>query len=186
MKINYSFIALVIFSLYTGYINYLLLFCLCLLIHELGHILFIKMFKVKVIKFSLSLYGGTLQLDNKQFNKINQTKKILIYIGGLIINLIFYIVFKNTMFSKMNLLLFCFNILPIYPLDGYNVLTTLIKNETKMHNLIILCLVIMLIISIYSSSLGLGIITFLLLYKNIIYYFNKDKIYLLNLVSNMI
>lgn len=193
MKINYSFLALLIFSLYIGYIKYLILFMICLLIHEIGHILFIKIFDVKILGFNLSIYGCNLKLEEKQYNSLKKIFKILIYIGGILFNLITILILKSinnfdnkNLLINMNMLLLIFNLLPIYPLDGYNILFLIINNKNVINNLTILTIVILLIISIYSNSLGLIIITLILFYKNIIYYKNKDKQYLLNLFKNMV
>lgn len=185
MKINYSFYALVILSLYIGYIDQLFIMCCSLIIHEIGHLIFIKLFKVKIKGFSLSIFGGSLNIDKTDFNKINNTKKILIYSSGVLLNLFFYLIFKDNIFGKCNIVLFVFNLLPIYPLDGYNIIKLFI-NDTMLNNLVIISLVILLIFAIYNNSLGLLFIILTLIYKNIIYYKEKDKIYLLNLVNNMV
>ena len=186
MKINYSFIFLCLFSLYIGYFDILLFFLLSLLIHELGHILFIKLFKIKINNFSLSLYGGCLNINTIQYNSLKKYKKFLIYIGGIFFNFIFFIMFIDTLFSKVNLILLIFNLLPIYPLDGYNILNIFIKNKKIINDLTILLITILLIICIYNNSLGLLVIVITFLYKNIIYYKRKDKQYLTNLMLNMI
>lgn len=193
MKISYSFLILLIFSLYIGYINYLILFMLCLLIHEIGHLLFIKIFDVNILGFNLTIYGCNLKLDQKKYNSLKKIYKFLIYFGGILFNLITILVLKNiidftnkNLLINMNMLLLIFNLLPVYPLDGYNILFLIINNKNIINNLTIFTIVILLIVSIYSNSLGLVIITLILLYKNIIYYKNKDKQYLLNLFKNMV
>jgi hypothetical protein len=70
MKINYSFFVLLIFSLYIGYYDKLLLFLLSLLIHECGHLIFIKLFRVKIYSFSLSAFGGVLEINNVDLLKL--------------------------------------------------------------------------------------------------------------------
>lgn len=185
MKVNYSFIFLVLFSLYIGYFKYLLIMLICLLIHEVAHIILIKLFKVKITKFSLSLCGGLLEIDNHEFDNLSIIKKVIIYSSGIIVNLLLYILFNDSLFGKYNLILFLFNILPIYPLDGYNILKNLFK-KVVVNNLSTISIVILLIISIYNYSLGLMLITFVLIIKNIKYYLIKDKLYLLKLINNMI
>lgn len=184
MKINLSFYGLVIISLYIGYIEYLLLFLLALLVHELGHIMFIKLFNIKINNFNLTLYGGILKLDEKKYISLNNYKKFLIYIGGILFNLIFFILFKNNIFGKYNLLLLLFNLLFIYPLDGYHILC-LFVNKTIINNLSIISMIILFIIGYYLNSLGVIIIILVLIFKNIEYFIKKDKIYLLNLINNL-
>lgn len=184
MKINYSFYGLVILSLYTGYFNYLFLLILALLIHEIGHIIFIKIYKIKILNFSLSLYGGILKLDDNSYDLLKKYQKVLIYLGGILFNLIFYLLFKNTVFGKYNLLLMIFNLLFIYPLDGYHIICLYI-NKTIINNLSIICMIILFVFGYYLNSIGIILIFLVLIFKNIKYYFEKDKIYLLNLINNL-
>lgn len=185
MKINYSFILLLIFSMYIGYIDKLLIFFLCLVFHEIGHILLTFIYKVKIKKIYLYAYGFSLALDDKQFNSINLYKRILIFSGGVIVNLLLYILFNKSLFGIYNLVLFTFNLLPIYPLDGYNILKQFFDN-TVLNNIVIISLILLFIVGYYSSSIGLLIIDIILIVKNIRYYQKKDKIYLLKIINNVI
>lgn len=185
MKINYSFFLIIIFSLYTGYFDKLLLMCSCLFIHELGHILFIKIFNIKIKGFTLSLYGGVLNIDFLDYININKIKKIIIYSAGITLNLILYLLFNNNFFGQFNKWLFIINILPIYPLDGFNILK-IFFNKTLLNNITIVSLVIILIFAIYNQSIGLLVIISILIIKNINYFRQKDKIYLYNLINNMV
>lgn len=186
MKINYSFFFLCLFSLYIGYFNYLLLFLLSLLIHEIGHLLFIKIYNIKINSFSLSLYGGCLNINQIQYNSTKKYKKLLIYSGGVFLNSLCYLLFKNTLFSKINLIYFIFNLLPIYPLDGYNILKIFIKNNRIINDMTILLLTFLIIICIYFNSIGLLILTIIIFYKNIKHCKQNDKQYLTNLILNMV
>ena len=185
MKINFSFIILVLFSLYIGYFNKLFLFLICLFIHEIGHIITVILFKVKIKKFSLSIFGGVLELDEKDYNNLICFKKIIIYISGIIMNIIFCLLFEETEFGNYHLILFFFNSLPIYPLDGFNIFKIMFNN-TVINNINICFIIILLIISIYNNSFGLIIISVILIIQNIKYYKSKDRIFLLKLINNMI
>lgn len=185
MKINYSFIFLLIFSLYIGYIDILLIFLLCLILHEIGHIIFIIIYRIKIKKINLYAYGFSMLLDEMQFDSIKKYQKIIVFSGGLIVNLLLLIIFYKNTFGKYNLFLFLFNLLPIYPLDGYNILKQLI-NTTLLNNVVVICLIILFIVGYYINSLGLIIIFIMLIIKNIKYYKEKDKIYLLKIINNVI
>lgn len=185
MKINYSFIFLLIFSLYTGYIDKLLVFLLCLILHELGHIFFIIIYNVKIKKIYLYAYGFSMTLDDIRFDNIKKYQKILVFSGGILVNLLLFIIFYKSDFGRNNLLLFSFNLLPIYPLDGYNLLKQFINN-TLLNNIVIICLIVLFIIGYYTNSLGLILIDVMLIVKNIKYYKEKDKIYLLKIINNVI
>lgn len=185
MKINYSFIFLLIFSLYTGYFDKLLIFFLCLIFHELGHIIFIIIYNIKIKKIYLYAYGFTMKLDDIKFDNIKKNQKILVFSGGILINLFLFIIFYKNDFGENNLLLFSFNLLPIYPLDGYNILKQFINN-TLLNNIVIIGLIVLFIIGYYANSLGLIFIDIMLIVKNIKYYKEKDKIYLLKIINNVI
>jgi len=186
MKINYSFIFLCLFALYIGYIDILMLFLLSLIIHEIGHILFIKIYKIPIKQFTLSLYGGCLNIDIKYYNKLNKYKKLLIYSGGILFNLILYYLFKNNLFGKINLIYCIFNLLPVYPLDGYNILKIFINKNKILNDITVVIITLLIIISVYSNSLGLLILSIIILFKNLKYYKQNEQQYLTNLISNMI
>lgn len=186
MKINYSFIFLCLFALYIGYFNILIIFILSLIIHELGHLLFIKIFKVKINQFSLSLYGGCLNINQNQYNQLKKHQKFLVYIGGVLFNLIIFIIFKGTIFSKINLIYFIFNLLPLYPLDGYNIFKIFINKNKILNDITIIMLTILIIIGIYNNSLGLLLLTTIIFCKNIKYYKQNEQQYLTNLIANMV
>lgn len=185
MKINYSFIVLILFTLYTGYINNLIIFLICLFLHEISHIIFILIFKVKIKSFNIYAYGCIIDLDDKQFSCLKKYKKIIIYIVGIVVNLILFIIFKGNLFGKYNLILFAFNLLPIYPLDGFNLLKLIFNNNTII-NITVFFLILLFIVGYYFNSLALIVIFLVLLIKNIVYIKKKDKIYLLQIINSMI
>lgn len=185
MKINYSLLFLILFSLYIGYFDKLLLFIVCLLIHEIGHLIFIKLFKVKINSFTLSIYGGLIDINYDNLISLNKYKKIIIYSSGTFMNLIFYILFNNVIFGKIHLIMLFFNLLPIFPLDGFNIYI-LLFNKYIVYNLQCITLFVLLVIGIYYKSIGIIIIFLVLFFKVISYFKRKDKIYLYKIIKNMV
>lgn len=183
MKINYSFLLLIVFSLYIGYFDRLLIFLVAFVIHEIGHLFFILILNVKINSFELSMFGGNLKIQN--IENISKYKKFFIYVGGILFNFVFFILFKSTFFGKVNLILLIFNMFPIVSLDGFNIFK-LFVNKTIMNNINVTTLCILLMIGLYFNSLGILIIVLLLIFKNIEYFKNKDNIYLLQVVRNMV
>lgn len=185
MKIHYSVIIVLILALYTGTIIAFTIFFGCIILHELGHLFFIKLFKQKVNKLNLTIFGG--QLDC-YIGSISATKTILINSGGIMMNLIIIILSRyvdddyRLIIVNYNYLLIIFNILPIYPLDGYRILETLLINIPVNANFAIITFISFIMVfvlgfyGIYISSYGIIIIAIFLFIKNIERVKTRDQI----------
>src|SRR5574344_1388572 len=111
----------------TGYYIYFLIIIFILIIHDLGHLLLFKLFKIKVRSILILPFGSLINSDLK----LNTPSFILflISIAGIImqlllyplVNLLFNIGLINHLsyqiFMFYNKLIICFNLLPINPLD---------------------------------------------------------------------
>ena len=127
-EVGISFIPFLIVILFSGYYKLFFTYFLITLIHELGHILMACIFKVKVNKVKLSIFGFNGEIENIDYLKIY--KQILIIIMGpltyfvslfLIRELYLNEVISLVMYYKAlasNKYILIFNLLPIYPLDG--------------------------------------------------------------------
>lgn len=137
IKINPSFLLVVIISVFTRNLILLTNYLLALFLHELAH-LFVstqKGYTLKVIR--LSVFGLSLELNEK----INDRDQFAINIAGPCFNLFIclvclatYWIFPNSyqylnVFCLVNLTLALFNLLPIYPLDGGKIFHGIIKSE---------------------------------------------------------
>jgi stage IV sporulation protein FB len=124
--ITYLYILLIIFS---GYYKYLLYFSLVFIVHELGHIFFCKLFRVKILKIDIYPFGGIIKL-NKKLN-INIYKDFFIASGGIFFQLILEIIntlfFKNPLLLNTNKIIFLINIVPLIPLDGSKIFFIIIS-----------------------------------------------------------
>ena len=123
------FFVLVIISLQFKKI---FLFLFISLIHELSHLTACLIFKVKVKKIKILPFGFQMDIENIE----NQPciKQVLIYFAGplsFFINLIWISLFyRNNLLTSINynflttinFVTFIVNLLPISPLDGFNVL----------------------------------------------------------------
>lgn len=77
-------------------------------------------FDIDQIKLSLS---GVNVKFNKNITTEFNIKNILIYVAGPLSNYILALIFrKNELIFSTNIFLGTLNLLPIYPLDGYNIL----------------------------------------------------------------
>lgn len=169
-KICYSFYFLLLLILFSPkqYIVYKLI--ICLFVHELGHLLFIWLFKYKYSKIEISIFGIFMELNK---NKQIFYKDLIIYLGGIFFNYLFFLITKDGDFKLINLLLIIVNIMPIYPLDGYNILKTIMfKIIPHYFSLILLktiSLIILSLLSIYGILISVDLFIFIsLLYLVVI------------------
>ncbi len=167
-----------------GYINYLIILICIFSLHELGHIIVIKLFHYKINSICLYPCGGIIK-TNIQIN-IPRLQLFIISIAGILMQIILFIVTKNIsgynwdIFRRLNLLIILFNILPIYPLDGYKILLSLIEGIAKYRIIIkvsfFISLISLSIFFIYTHNIIMFIFLYMInmLYiKNYHYYYNK-------------
>ena len=120
-------ISLVIPSLRTYFANYYMCY-IFIIFHEFSHMFCACIFGIKTSKLTITITGLNIILEEKNRQKI---KWIIIYAAGPISNIVLAILFKDISFVyTINIALAVINLIPIYPLDGYNllyVLATLFK-----------------------------------------------------------
>lgn len=152
IKIHYIFIVYILVLYFLNLFDYYLIFFLCILIHELTHACVGSIYGLKVKDLSISITG--LSINFNHFN-ISRNKKVIILLSGPIINLIIgiitYLLFKEQymFFVISNIILFIFNVLPIYPLDGGRIIYELLiyrKDKERLIQLIEKCFIIVFII----------------------------------------
>lgn len=185
MKIKYSFWFLIIYSLFLGYFNELIIFLLCLMIHEIGHLIIAFIFKFKINYFKLSIFGGEM---NFYLNNVAVFKKILLFANGIIFNIIFLMLaflLNSKLLIKCNLILIVVNCIPLVPLDGFNILSLFLP-ETILTNLSLILLFSISLIAIYKQSLGLFLIAVFLIINFVQYLKLKNEKRLYIIIKNMI
>lgn len=136
-KINIFTYILLILSLLSGYGREMLIIYFILIIHEIGHYIFFRYYNIKVNKIVIYPYGG--MIDNNMLINTNSKKVLIISLGGIFIQIILYFIifllykigfvessFYN-IFFKYNLYIILFNLIPIYPLDGFKILNSLLE-----------------------------------------------------------
>ena len=191
-KINTYTYLFILICILCGYIkNISIIFLICL-IHELGHIFFIKLFKYQIIKVELFPFGGYTDI----YKKINSNilKDLIISMGGIFSQLIlciFLLLFKNyfslityNLWWNYNLTILFFNIIPIIPLDGNKIVHNLLELFLPYHysyylNLFLSFIFFILFIYInYKYSYDNYFICGFMIYEMFIYY--KDYKYIFN------
>lgn len=157
--------------LFSFYICYLFI-----IFHELSHMLIASIFGKEIKLFKFSLAGVNICFNN--LNKLSIYKEILIYLAGPISNILLAILFQyNKMIFEINLSLAIINLIPIFPLDGYNILYNVLRNKNSnvlievISGIFIFTLLVFSIIQIIYTN-NITILIFLI-YILLIYLVNK-------------
>lgn len=128
------FILLPLFMLQSDFntaLNYFLSIFGAVLIHELAHTAVAKKLNHPVDHVYLDVFNGAAAIDTT-YSSYKDT--ILIVFAGPLSNLILYFIgyyLDLSIFSMVNLFLFVFNILPIYPMDGGRICKAICQWITK-------------------------------------------------------
>ena len=139
VKLNLNIFLFLILFFITNQIEVYALVMVFALIHELSHLICGVVLGFKPNTFKIMPLGFSIEFEtnvqdyNKKIIKSNilAVKKILIALAGPFINLIIAIIgliFNidiNIVYA--NLIIFIFNLLPIYPLDGGRILINILK-----------------------------------------------------------
>jgi stage IV sporulation protein FB len=181
-KIKINNVTYFIFFIYliTGHIKNIIIIFSIVLFHELGHVFFIKINHYNIDKIEILPIGGITKTNKLINSPIN--KDILIYSGGIIFQIILFLIFniffkinlitKYTydLFKYYNLSILIFNLLPIRPLDGGEILCLIIEkyfpfkkaNQITIY-LSIIFLLLFLLVNIKFNLNNYIIISFILL-----------------------
>lgn len=129
--LHYSFIVLLIFCFATGQGFLCLLYFLCLLLHEMVHGIVARKRGYQIGKIKLLATGAVLEAESDEFAFNDE---IIIALSAPLFNLAVFVFlvalwwiypesYNHTQdLAVINLAIFAFNILPIFPLDGGRIL----------------------------------------------------------------
>lgn len=178
-KINVFTYIFLILSMLAGYFRDMFIVFMILIVHELGHFFLMKLMGIRVSSITIYPYGGMIK-SNMLINT-NSLKVIVISLGGVINQLflwiLVYIFFKMgfinsyyyDIFFKYNLYIVLFNMLPIYPLDGFKILNSFFELFMSFRKSIYLsffinlfCLIIFLIYLYFYKVSNYVIVIFLI------------------------
>ncbi len=134
--ISFTFFALIIILISLNKTEFLYSTIIFAILHEIGHLLALKHFKISIEEFKVSLFGGNIKILNN--NKIQYYQNAIISFCGPLVNLFFFILFyllnkflKNKFTNEIfvvNLVLATFNLLPFYNFDGGKILGSILMN----------------------------------------------------------
>ena len=161
--------------------DYFISFYMCylfIIFHELAHILVASILGKKLEVFKLSLSGVNAKFEREKYKEKDNTtywSNVLIYFAGPFSNFILALVFhKNRFILETNLSLAIINIIPIYPLDGYNILKNTLEKWNNVRCLDVIeniTIFVLISISVYQiiylkSITILLFIIYILMLKN--------------------
>ena len=147
---------------------------LFIIFHELSHILFATLFGKKIEKIKLSIAGVCVTFNN---SKLEIVKNLIIYLAGPLANICLAILFHKINFIfEVNIFLALLNLMPIYPLDGYNILNiffnkSTIKNVENIFLSLIFLISVFILIGYFNPSLFIFFV-----YVMLIKYVTKNHI----------
>lgn len=133
---------------------YLIIMFFCVL-HEIGHLLVGLILKMKPEKIEIMPFGLSISFY-KQLNE-NKIKDIIVALAGPITSLALTIFTTKQEAVYSNLLIFLFNLLPLYPLDGGRIIKGILDmnfETSKTYTYISKMSYITMIIITVISSIG--------------------------------
>lgn len=129
LEIEYLFlITLVISGISNEVTEFLDKYYICMLFvifHELSHILVGSLLSKKLSRVFIGISGMTafFKYDFNIRDRVYYIKETIIYLAGPMSNILIAYFFNDVKFVfEINMFLAILNLLPIYPLDGYNIL----------------------------------------------------------------
>lgn len=213
-KIDLKIFLFLILFYFTKQIETYVLILIFAIVHELGHLACGLLLGMKPSKMELRPYGVSISFKlkpedyNRKIGKGNffEIKKIIVAIAGPLTNLIIVLItlqfnmnmFWGLMIIYSNLLIFFFNLLPIYPLDGGRILENILhiafgkrKAEKYTNHISFVSLIVLTFIGsiaiFYIQNIAFFIIIiflWMLYIKEDIVYRRRNKIY--NLIEKTI
>lgn len=180
-KLDLSFLMFILLICLCGYLNYAIIFIIIIIAHELGHIIMIKICGYKITSINIYPLGGIIK-TNININ-IPSIKLFFISISGILMQIILYILIPESInnyhvFKLLNTTLIIYNLLPIFPLDGYKIYLSLLESFLSYSYIIklfyFLSFLNIFILFYYTKS----IITFIYLYYLNIFYLLNYKYYM--------
>ena len=121
IEMSFYFFAVIALVISSDKSNLSLYFFISMFIHEIGHLITILYYKMKIKKISFKIYGIKIEIDQNKY--LNNYQEILILLSGSLSNFatalviyIFNINLKPLLIA--NLIIGTFNLLPVDSLDG--------------------------------------------------------------------
>lgn len=187
-KIHILYWLMAFICAFCGLFKNFIYFSLLIIIHELGHFTGAKICKWKVKKIILLPFGGLTIFD--EFLSKSIFEEFIILILGPLFQIIFYSIYTkifgfNEIIYTYHYALLLFNMLPIFPLDGFKLLNIFFNKIFSFKNSHLISMVISLItiiiiffiFLIYNLNFMMFLALFFLTMKNTEEIFNHNLIF---------
>lgn len=130
------------------------------MLHEIGHFIAAFIIHAKIIKFRIGLFGINMQINTID---LSFNKKLALFFSGPLVNLLIVLYFYNIYYdiAYINIFLSLINLLPIIPLDGGNVLKSVLEQYVKrkyVYKITLIINIIFLLIIAYCYYLSFNVI----------------------------
>jgi len=112
---------------------------LCLFVHEVGHLFICYLFKIKINKLTLFGTGFIMDINN---DDLLFYKSILLYFGGIFFNILLYLANIDKDISMISIILAIINLIPVYPLDGHQIIKTILEYFIPIYKVYIISIII--------------------------------------------
>ena len=199
-KVDLRIFLFLILFYFTNQIEAYVLILVFAVIHELGHLSCGLLLGMKPNKMELKPYGVSIsfKLNPKDYNRklikgnLLEIKKIVVALAGPLTNLLVILVtlqFNMNIFLGLkiiysNLLIFLFNLIPFYPLDGGRILNGMLhicfgkrKAEIYTNHISFITLIIVTVIASISIFYIQNVAIFLIIIFLWILHIKEDRIY---------
>lgn len=160
LVIRPGFVALLCGGVYFGSAGLLAVFLFSAGLHELGHVAAAWIMGLRFKRLTLSAAGAELELRDQETSFLQD---FLLCLAGPSVNLaaagICALTHRFPILLGANLLLGCFNLLPVLPLDGGNALFALLSWLTDSDRAFKILRIVSLTVALGLTAFGLGILT---------------------------
>lgn len=185
IEFHYTYLIIAFGFIITGYFYNLILFSSLVLVHELGHILCMKYYKIKINKIIIYPYGGYTKVEDIIDRNIDE--ELIIAVFGVFLQSCFYVIinllgYGSSLFTLYHFSILIFNLLPIYPLDGFKIVNLYLSkyfnyNLSNIISLIISIIFLSLLIILGFNNYSYFMIIVMLCYNVYNFYINIDNLY---------
>ncbi|MEG1506841.1 MAG: site-2 protease family protein [Bacilli bacterium] len=160
IKIDFLTYYFLLIAFFCGFIKLAIIAFLIVFFHELGHILFIKLFGYKINSVTIYPFGGITKVYKDINTSIN--KELLIAFGGVLFQTLIYIIpllgilspNTNELIIKYNTSILLFNLIPIIPLDGSIIFNLILNKFNSFKNSYFIEIIISFIFIIFFLSIN--------------------------------
>ena len=192
IKFDITTYIIILLSILSGYFKDIIILYFIIIIHELGHIIYLSIFNKEIISVVIYPFGGITKYNSLINHDI--FSELLIAFGGifnqLLLYILVYIIYKyniisiNTynIFIKYNNYLILFNLIPLLGLDGYKIVNLLLeyimpfKLARNISFLISIITLLIFIIKTINLKVNILFILSFIIYNTINYLKNKKDI----------